>query len=296
MHISRTVTTLLFMLLTALPAAAQSENEPTDVAGGLSFLLWLLSLGGDQSTDSVATTDAADTAEFADNSRGIVEGTMAETYEILGRVNDSYTNSATAQPDMRTALNKSDRPTAVSISNRKSVFIDGRNNYTANGIPSTMRRTLDRLKQQGSTINDVCITDMGWWAVVYDGNRYEGELPESLRSILDKAVARGETILSVSISDDGDYAYATSKRCGASNDIDNQALEQAVAYYGQVSCVSVTPSGLAATCERGLFLWGVPDKVYNDLNGKDFTPSAVRYTDSGTYIAVDGRGKAYWNM
>lgn len=220
-----------------------------------------------------------------------VSGTMLdEVYEISGQVVTNAVDAARSQDAFLQSLPEGFAPRTGALTNKKAVLVSGVNDYRANRIPSAMRRQLDQCKQLEQTIDDVCLTDMGWWAVVHDGTRVDGEIPTSCDETVDSLVSLGHKIVSIAISDDGDWALLTDKTAAASNPWDLKAIQKARELYGTPTSVAISNTGCAVACPRGTYLYNVPEAVYSRLQDKRGMPSVVRFTDSGTYIAVDGKG------
>lgn len=245
--------------------------------------------------DDYAYADSCDTDEVAEDER-IKEFQMDCGYELWGRVIEDYSDNADAQKDVRTAIQNTKKAKTGCLTDHKAVVIFGGNGYNYNGLPSDMVSAMKYCNDNRIVIDDVCVTDAGYWCVVYGGNKFKGNLPSGLRTSLDNAQSEGENILSVSISENGDYAWVTDNKYGASNDVDKTIMEKSMQLYGDLRSVCITNKGCIATCVDGLLFWDVPLSIVEKISNQDAKPKVVRFTDSGTFIALDGESLAAYYM
>lgn len=240
-----------------------------------------------EEVDSVATDDEDD---------GWDDSHLAGGFEIFGKPLKDFTDNASAQKSVREAISSSTNAKTGCLSNERAVVIFGGNGYNSNELPSEMRDALKSVNNQKLTINDVAVTDVGWWCVVYSDYHFKGNLPTECRKELEKFEQRKEQILSISISESGDYAIIGDNSYTASNDVDSKCIKQAIELYGRVHAICITNKGTLVTCSKGIFYVNVPSGVIEKLKEQDFTPTLIRFTDSGTYIAFDGEGGKAWYM
>lgn len=245
--------------------------------------------------DSVAVDEiVADSVAIAEeNSPKSI--TMASGFEMYGRIEKDYVDYAIAQKSVREALQASKNAKTGCLTDEKAMFVYGGNGYTSNGIPSNMLAAMKYCNENKYTITDVAFNDKGLWCVVYNGNKYKGNMPDECKKALDSYIAQGDDILSVSFSDKGNYAIVTEGHFNASDTFDYRKMQQAVERFGHIYSVCISNRGIMVTCSRGILFWDVPEKVINSLKAKNITPRVVRYTDSGTYMAFDVSGaNAYY--
>lgn len=240
-----------------------------------------------------SVTDAAPSP--ADNTCA-VQGTIVSGFDLRGQATTAKGRPARKQSAVRDSLAAASRPRTGCLSARKAIFVSGRNSYVANAIPIAMRGKLSELQSLGQRITDVCVTDMGWWAVAYDGTHIDGELPASLDAAIDSLTTAGEHIMSISISGDGSYAYVTDRSYGASGLQDEATLREAADAFGIPLSVSLTSGGCLVVCDRGIYVRNVPKSVCDQLLAMGHKATVVRFTDSGTWIATDGLGFSAANM
>ena len=225
-----------------------------------------------------------------------VELTMSSGYMLYGRVKSEFVDNAEAQKTIRERLSKCDNAKTACLTDHAGIFVFGGNGYSSNGLSNDITEALHYCNKNKHTINDIAVTDVGWWCLIYDGNKYKGNLPAACKKSLDKYLSDGEKILSVSISENGNYALVTDKHYEASNDIDQRMLKNAVERFGHISAVSITNAGIIVTCQRGAYFWDVPHNIIELLQKQEGTPTVVRFTDSGTYVALNGSGFRAWHM
>lgn len=242
--------------------------------------------------DSVAAAPDDD-----DDENSPSEIRMAQGFPMYGRARMEYVDNADAQKDLKNALGNYSNAKTACLTDHKGIFIYGGNGYHSSGLSSDMTSALSYCTKNKLVINDIAVTDIGWWCVVYDDNKYKGNLPENCKKTLDKYIKDGEKILSISISENGNYAIVTDKHYDASNEVDQKLISVAAERYGHINSVCITNIGSLITCSRGILFWDVPHNVIEMLQKQDGgIPTVIRFTDSGTYIALDGKGFKAWYM
>lgn len=245
--------------------------------------------------DSIAIDDieADSTAIAEENSPKSV--LMASGFEMYGRVEKKYVDNAITQKSLRESLRSCQNAKTGCLTNEKAMYVYGGNGYSSNGISSEMLETLKYCNVNRYTITDVAFNDNGLWCVVYEGNKFKGNMPEGCKKALDSYISQNDAILSVSFSGNGNYAIVTESHFNASDTFDYNKMQQAVERFGHINSVCITNRGIIVACSRGILFWDVPENVINSLKTKNITPRVVRYTDSGTYMAFDVSGaKAYY--
>ncbi len=249
-----------------------------------------------RTTPRRTTATPVDVDSVADVDDGWDDATLENGFEIFGKPYTDYTDNAASQKIVREAIDKSTNAKTGCLTDKCAVAIFGSNGYNSNELPSDMRNALSACNKAKQTINDVAVTDVGWWCVVYDNYHYKGNVPSGLREQLENFASRQEEILSVSISENGDYAIVGDKNYSASNDIDAKVIKNAIELYGRIHSVCISNRGTLVTCSKGIFYVNVPSNVIDRLKKQNFTPTVIRYTDSGTYMAFDGEGGKAWYM
>ena len=242
--------------------------------------------------DSVAAAPDDD-----DDDNEPTEIRMVQGFPMYGRVRKEYVDHADAQKSLKEALSDISNAKTACLTDHKGIFIYGGNGYNSSGLSSDMVSALNYCSNNKLVINDIAVTDIGWWCVVYSDNKYKGKLPEQCKTALDKYIKEGENILSISISENGNYAIITDKHYDASNEVDQKLISVAAERYGHINSVCITNIGSIITCNRGILFWDVPHNVIEMLQKQEKgIPTCVRFTDSGTYIALDGKGFKAWYM
>lgn len=220
----------------------------------------------------------------------LMELSMASGFKLYGRKYADYVDNADAQKDLAKDLQECKNAKTGCLTNHKGIYVYGGNGYNSNGLNSDMKDALSYCNKNKFTVNDVAVTDVGWWCVVYENTLYKGNVPEDCKKALDGFAKNNEKILSISISENGNYAIVTDSHYEASNSFDSKILGQAIERYGRIRSVCITNRGILVTCANGIYFWDVPSNVIDKLQKKNGTPTLVRYTDSGTYMAFDGDG------
>lgn len=236
------------------------------------------------------TTTPAPVDSVADVDDGWDDATLQNGFEIFGKPYEDYTDNAASQEKVRKAIDESTNAKTGCLTDKCAVAIFGSNGYNSNELPVDMRNALSACNKAKQTINDVAVTDVGWWCVVYDNYHYKGNVPSGLREELAQYASRQEEILSISISENGDFAIVGDKNYYASNDIDAKVIKNAIELYGRINSVCISNRGTLVTCTKGIFYVNVPSNVIDRLKKQNFTPTVIRYTDSGTFVAFDGKG------
>lgn len=248
-----------------------------------------------RTTPRRTTTTPVYTDSVADVDDGWDDATLQNGFEIFGKPYDDYTDNAVSQESVRKAIDGSTNAKTGCLTNKCAVAIFGGDGYNTYGLPVDMRNAISACNKAKQIINDVAVTDVGWWCVVYDSYHYKGNVPSSMREQLANYASRKEEILSISISENGDFAIVGDKNYYASNDIDAKVIKNATELYGRINSVCISNRGTLVTCTKGIFYVNVPSNVIDRLKKQNFTPTVIRYTDSGTFIALDGKGgKAFY--
>lgn len=240
-------------------------------------------------------SDSIAVAEDDDDDRLKVLQT-ASGFPMMGRIRPEYTDKAEGQKTIREALKNYTNVKVACLTNHKAIFVYGGNGYQANGLNSEMIEALKFCNKNKYTINDVAVTDIGWWCIIYEQKKYKGSIPEKCKIQLDKYIKEGENIVSISISENGDFAIVTDNHFSASNEFDLKAMEIAQKNFGKISSVCVTNDGIIVTCEEGIFFWDIPSNIIENIEKGNGAPTVVRFTDSGTHIALDGKGLKLYYM
>lgn len=299
---------LMVMLVAALPANAQKSisapKKKTTTSGttGTGTATKSKTVTGRRigtSTNKTRTTPRRTTTTTpadSDADDGWDDATLKNGFEIFGKPYTDYTDNAASQQTVRDAIDKSTNAKTGCLTDKCAVAIFGSNGYNSNELPVDMRNALSACNKARQTINDVAVTDVGWWCVVYDNYHYKGNVPSGLREQLENFASRQEEILSVSISENGDYAIVGDKNYSASNEVDGKVIKNAIELYGRIRSVCISNRGTLVTCAKGIFYVNVPSNVIDRLKQQNFTPTLIRYTDSGTYMAFDGEGGSAWYM
>ena len=241
---------------------------------------------------NAATADSV----AVDNGSTLTSSTMASGVKLYGKSLDIYTDNAQAQTAVRDALQNSTNAKTGCLSDNSAIFIYGGNGYNSNSIPQGMLDALQYCNQNKYVVNDVAMTANGWWCVVYNGYNYRGNIPTGCNAAMKRYMDKKETILSVSISEDGNYAIVTDSHYDASNSADAEMLKSAGDRFGMIKSVCISNKGTLVVCANGIMYMNVPKNIIESLERQTFSPSVIRFTDSGTYIAVDGKGGKAWYM
>ena len=237
-----------------------------------------------------------DSVAVVDDDERLKNTQTASGFPMMGRIRIDYRDNAEAQQSLCKAIDGHSNVKTVCLTDHKGIFVYGGNGYSANGLNDDMIAALNYCNQNKYTINDIAVTDIGWWCVVFEQNKYKGNLPEECREKLDQYIKNGENLLSISISENGHYAIVTDKHVIASNELDLKVLEVAKETFGRINSVCITNGGIIVPCSDGIFFWDVPSNIIEKLESGKGTPNVVRFTDSGTYIAVDGKGLKLYYM
>ena len=246
--------------------------------------------------DSVATDYVVVDSVAVDEENSPKSVLMASGFEMYGRVEKNYVDNAIAQKSLRESLQSCQNAKTGCLTNEKAMYVYGGNGYSSNGISSEMLEALKYCNANRYTITDVAFNDNGLWCVVYEGNKYKGNMPEGCRKALDSYISKNDAILSVSFSGNGNYAIVTEGHFNASDTFDYNKMQQAVERFGHINSACITNRGIIVTCSRGILFWDVPENVINSLKAQNINPRVVRYTDSGTYMAFGVSGAPAYYM
>lgn len=245
---------------------------------------------------TTTTTPRTTTTDDDDEDDGWDDSKLENGFEIFGKPYYDFVDNATAQPDVRDAIKEHDNCKTGCLTDEAAIAVFGGNGYNSKGLCQDMRDELQWVNNKKYVITDVAYTDSGYWIIVYEDTKYKGSLPSGCKKKLDEFISDGEKILSISFSESGDFAIITNESYYASNDIDSKVIKSAIDIYGHVNSICITNRGTLVTCQNGIFYVNVPSGVIEKLKNQDFSPKVIRYTDSGTYIAFDGKGGKAWYM
>lgn len=209
-------------------------------------------------------------------------------FAMTGTLRTSYVDNATALPFISNKIDNEKKQCRTGCITEKGggiVVCDNTTVYT--GIPSMMETKLKEVVGN-NRISDVCITNNGWWCLVFGRNGYWTVGPQGLSDILKMYHDNKEEIYSVSINDNGDYVVVSDKHIDSSNSSHQDFISEAMNKYGVVRSVSITNLGIVVCCEHGVSYKNIPSKVLEKMKELEGNPQVVRFTDSGTCLVTDG--------
>lgn len=218
-------------------------------------------------------------------------------FSIEGTSRD-YTDNADALPYITQTLKEwtTGCRTGAITENSRGIAITGDNGYCYTAeVNNEMKNKLKEYNSAGYKIQDVTMTDSGYWCIIWGKNGWWGYVPDKMKELLHKYNNDGEEIWSVSICENGNFTIVTDKHFYASHEVDNKNMKTALEKFGTIYSCCITNLGIVVCCERGVYYKNIPTKVETGIKDQDFKIRVVKYTDSGTYLITDGeRRRSYY--
>ena len=212
---------------------------------------------------------------------------FTDDFVFFGYYEDKYVDNATAQTYLKGQLNEKDNLSTGVLTNRGGCLIFGSNVYATNKVPQAMIDALKYCSANKYKINDVALTESGYWCVVYADYYWKGNVPSDLRETLDESREEKDKIYSVSISEQGQAAMISEKYCWASSEYDRKCLKVAKEHLGTLTSISITDKATLIVGTEGILGLKIPINIVEALKNASTPIHVIRFTDSGTYIAID---------
>lgn len=178
---------------------------------------------------------------------------------------------------------------------RGSVALSLNNAYACSGVPRGLANALKELHDEGEFIDDVQLTELGSWLILYGNNGFQwNDIPKSLENKMRSFNSNGEVITSVTFNDRGDWIIISTEHISSSSDNIYSYIKTCMEEYGALLAAHLTDTGLVLCFEEGFtFLGNVPVRLKNALKNADFDVYRIKFLDDGSYFFANKNGGRY---
>lgn len=155
---------------------------------------------------------------------------------------------------------------AITKSNGNAL-IYGQNEWIADECPHLFTEALYELNAHKDTLQDIHLTDLGRWLVLYNTNSVKYDLLyENLKLKIASCQEDGEKITTVTFNDIGDWIVITDKQISASSDMLMAWVSEGCEKFGQVWTACITDDAAVVVYEYGFRFYGnVPEDLKETL-------------------------------
>lgn len=188
---------------------------------------------------------------------------------------------------------KNECQSVAMTSNNGDAMIYGRNEWIAVGCPNDFSEALYELNVQDEKIQDIHLTELGRWIVLYNNNGTRSDLLyENLKQKIKNCQEDGEKITTITFNDSGDWIVITTKQVSASSDELIDWLIDGCKNYGQIWTACITDDAAIVVYEFGFKFFGnVPEDLKDALRTCESDVYTVKVSgDSWFFRCTDGYG------
>lgn len=185
---------------------------------------------------------------------------------------------------------KSPLKTGVVTLSRGTIAIFGLNGYHyTKEIPESMKKKLKEINEAKMSIDDVCLTDSGYYAIIYNnGKDWYGVLPTETKDRL-KQIPKNAKIKSLTVNDRDEYILITSVNNRISTVSSSETYSAFVRHkkktLGEIVSASLGSSGAVFCFEKGASYCGtIPKGVAEEIKRIDFIPEFIRFDEHNGYM------------
>jgi hypothetical protein len=187
-----------------------------------------------------------------------------------------------------------DQCTSVAITeNNGNAMIYGRCEWAAQGCPNDLHETLFELHAANVELQDIHLTELGRWLVLYNDNQICSDLLyENLKQKIASCQMDNEKITTVTFNDSGSWIVITTEQISASSDELMDWLVDGCTKYGPVWTACVTDEAMIAVYESGFkFAGNVPEDLKDALRACESDVYTVKLSNSSwLFRCTDGHG------
>lgn len=226
---------------------------------------------------------------------------MKHTKWILFVMLTLLANIATAQPTDRHFIKQrikewgSCRTVAITRTGG-DLAISGKNTFASNGIPDELYNKLKSLKEQGSYIDDVILTEKGCWIVLYDKNdaTWSAGIPIALRDAILDFHKKDYYVRSILFNDDMKWVIVAKEQFLTSDAEMTAYLKEKSEQYGALWSVTLGENGeYFAVYESGFAKQGTfQEDLMDAIRNTDLDYYRVKFAGASWFFAdEDGEYK-----
>jgi len=188
---------------------------------------------------------------------------------------------------------------AITATNGDLAFY-GKNAWASTGpTPKGLTDALDDLYEKDELIDDVVLTENGYWIVLYGNNgfRYDDDIPSDLYAEMRRYNKDDEVITSITLNDNGDWIIISEKHFTASNPNITEWLKEGMERHGGIWAAHITNDAMVAVFEKGYKYFGkVPEDLKDALEKTNINVYRLKFTPEGSYFFADRKGRYAYSM
>ncbi len=168
-----------------------------------------------------------------------------------------------------------------------------RNQYAAQGIPTSLGKALEELNEKGEYIDDVQLTEGGRWLILYGNNGFMwNDIPNDLEQALHEYNDNAEVVTSVTLNDYGGWIIISTEHIKSSTEKIRSWIIEGMEQYGGLWAAHLTNDGFALCFERGYrFAGNVSSKLKDELQRTTLNVFRLKFTSGGSYFFADKEGR-----
>lgn len=170
------------------------------------------------------------------------------------------------------------------------VMVSGANNWAISRIPVSLKEAIEKNDKLNQRITDIHITESGNYVAIFGTNGYSTcGAPSGMVEQLKKLHADAEDVLSACFNDNKEYIIVTEKTIYHNLGVDcGDIIKKANDKYGLIRSASMTNSSFILCADSGVYMHNAPRCISKALDGLNYVPRCIKYTDDGDYIITDG--------
>jgi len=171
------------------------------------------------------------------------------------------------------------------------------NGFSCHNAPDGLYEKLHSINNSKYHIDDINIVDNNSYVVIYGDYGYSVKgAPQAFIDKLHEYNSAKETIYSASFNNYNEWVIITNKHYSWSNSEIRDFCSSAQDNYGNIKYMFISDYGKVACCERGIYYANLPSNVEQAIDNFKYTPSSIKFTDSGKYAIANERGASSFNF
>lgn len=173
----------------------------------------------------------------------------------------------------------------------------GTNGFSCHNAPDGLYEKLHYINKEKYNIVDLNIVDNNSYVVIYGTNGYSVKgAPQAFVDKLHEYNLAKETIYSASFNNYNEWVIITNKHYSWSDSEIRDFCSSAQNNYGNIKYMFISDYGKIACCERGIYYSNIPSNVEQAIDNFKYTPSSIKFTNSGKYAIASEGGSALFNF
>lgn len=173
----------------------------------------------------------------------------------------------------------------------------GTNGFSCHNAPDGLYEMLLSVNEKKYHIDDINIVDNNSYVVIYGEYGYSVKgAPQAFVDKLHEYNSAKETIYSASFNNYSEWVIITNKHYSWSNTEIRDFCRFAQNNYGDIRYMFISDYGKVACCESGVYYANIPSNIEQAIDKFEYTPSSIKFTDSGKYAIANERGASAFNF